>query len=83
MMNWEGSRKIYIKYFGVVLVTLLLSSCSLDKTEQKEKEAKTVEEKVMVVDSPTTELNLFELSVKEEEVYKKFQKDLNLIYQVD
>ncbi|MFJ5761227.1 RNA polymerase subunit sigma [Neobacillus sp. NPDC093182] len=70
---------MFNKYFcvAVVLGTLLLSACSVEKTEQKVKEDKTVEDKV-IVDSSTTELNLFELSAKEEEVYSKFQKDLNL-----
>ena len=67
------------KYFCIVVVlgTILLSACSAEKTEQKVIEDKTVEDKV-IVDGSTTELNLFELSAKEEEVYSNFQKDLNL-----
>ena len=67
------------KYFYIVVVlgTILLSACSTEKTEQKVMEDETVEDKVMV-DGSNTELNLFELSAKEEEVYSNFQKDLNL-----
>ncbi|WHZ02593.1 RNA polymerase subunit sigma [Neobacillus sp. YX16] len=66
------------KYFCIVVVvgTILLSACSAEKTEQKVIEDKTVEDKVIVDD--TTELNLIELSSKEEEGYSNFQKDLNL-----
>jgi hypothetical protein len=67
------------KYFYIVVVlgTILLSACSAEKTEQKVIEDKTVEDKVIVDDS-SIELNLFELSAKEEEVYSNFQKDLDL-----
>ncbi|MGX6443544.1 RNA polymerase subunit sigma [Neobacillus sp. K501] len=66
------------KYFCILVVvgTIILSACSAEKTEQKGIQDKTVEEKVIVDD--TTELNLFDLSAKEEEVYSYFQKDLNL-----
>ncbi|MBY0147536.1 RNA polymerase subunit sigma [Neobacillus niacini] len=67
------------KYFGIVVVlgTILISACSVEKTEQKVKENNTVEDKV-IVDSSTTELNLFELSAKEEVGYRNFQNDVNL-----
>lgn len=61
----------------VVLGTILLSACSTEKTEQKVIEDKTVQDKVIIDDS-STELNLFELTAKEEEVYDNFQKDLDL-----
>jgi bisphosphoglycerate-independent phosphoglycerate mutase (AlkP superfamily) len=71
--------KMVHKYFGIVVVlgAILLSACSVEKTEQKVKENTTVEDKV-IVDSSTTELNPFELSAKEEEVYFNFQNDINL-----
>jgi hypothetical protein len=74
-----GKWKMVHKYFGIVVVlgAILLSACSVEKTEQKVKENTTVEDKV-IVDSSTTELNPFELSAKEEEVYFNFQNDINL-----
>jgi hypothetical protein len=70
---------MFNKYFGIVVVlgAILLSACSVEKTEQIVKKDKTVEDKV-IVDSSIGELNLFELSAKEEEVYINFQKDLDV-----
>ncbi|MFE6169390.1 RNA polymerase subunit sigma [Viridibacillus arvi] len=67
------------KYFYTVVVigSILLSACSAEKTEQKVIEDKTVDDKAIVDDS-SSELTIFELSAKEEEVYSNFQKDLNL-----
>lgn len=69
------------KYFCIVAVlgTILLSACTMEKTEQKviEDEDKIVGDKV-IVDGSTTELNLFELSTKEEETYNNFENDLNI-----
>ncbi|MEI4771917.1 RNA polymerase subunit sigma [Psychrobacillus sp. FJAT-51614] len=67
------------KYFYIVLVlgTILLSACSAEKTEQKVIVDKTVED-IVIADGSSTELNQFELSAKEEEVYRNFQKDLDL-----
>lgn len=69
------------KYFFILVVlgTILLSACNTEKTEQKVIEDKTDEDKV-ALDEPITELNLFELSAKEEVVYSNFQKDLDLIH---
>ncbi len=67
------------KYFVIVFVigTILFSACSVEKTAQKVKEDKTVEDKV-VIDNSTSGLNLFELSAKEVEAYSNFKQDLNL-----
>jgi len=66
-------------YTVVVLGTMLLSACSMEKTEQNVIEDKTAGDKVIVDNSnSSTELTLFALSAKEEEVYSNFQKDLNL-----
>lgn len=61
----------------VVLGTFLFSACSFGKKEQKVIENNSVEDKI-IVDTLNTELNLIELSGKEEEVYSKFQKDLSI-----
>lgn len=61
----------------VVLGTMLLSACNMEKTEQKVEKDITVGDEV-IVDNSTIELKLFELSTKEEEAYSNFQKDLNL-----
>ena len=65
------------KYMGIACISgaILLTACSVEKTDTKE--AKTVEDKV-IVDSSVAEVNLFELSNEEENVYNDFQKDLNL-----
>lgn len=67
------------KYFGIAVImgTILLSACNVEKTEQTITEDKTVTNDA-IVDSSATELTLFQLSANEEEIYSHFQKDLNL-----
>lgn len=70
---------MFKKYFSiwVVLGTMVLSACNMEKTGQKVEKDIPVEDEVNANHS-TSELKLFELSTKEEEAYSNLQKDLNV-----
>lgn len=69
---------MFNKYFSisVVLGTMLLSACTMEKTEQKVEEDISVNDEVS--DSSATKSNYIELSTEEEDAYGNFQKDLDL-----